>query len=779
MHGSPEPLGVSLSEGGVNVAVFSANATAIAFCTFDADGETQTRRWVLPGKTGSVFHGFIPGVGAGANYALRASGPFAPEAGHRFAPETVLIDPYALALGPHGLAVVVAPTEAAAILSIPWDQTVIYELHVRGFTKTHPGIPEAIRGTFAGLAHPVAIAHLQRLGVTSVELMPVATWTDERHLAPLGLSNYWGYNPVAFMVPDARLAPGGWDEVRMAVAALAEAGIETLLDVVFNHTGEGDALGPTLSWRGLDNASYYRLTPDNPAAYVNDAGTGNVLALDRPFPLRLVMDCLRTWRRLGGVNGFRFDLATVLGRRAEGFDPAAPLLAAIGQDPELRGLKLIAEPWDIGPGGYQLGRFPATWGEWNDRFRDDLRGFWAGDAVSLGTLAARLAGSQDLLPGHPVSRSVNFIVAHDGFTLADLTSYDAKQNLANGELGRDGSGHERSWNHGVNGPSSDPAVEEARRRDQRALIASLIVARGTPMLAMGMEQGHSQGGNNNAYAQDNAISWLNWAAADPQLVAFTQRLIAIRRDHIALRADQALTGTTAGDEVHADVAWRTADGDTLTAAQWDDALGESLVMALAARDPVGLDRVVVILHRGPDPTQATLPEPEDGYAWTLLADSADPDRTGPREDDVVWAQPRSVQILAQIAAPKRRPRGADDTVVARLAAAAGIAPQWWGVDGQGHAVSRQTQSVLLTAMGLPAETTHQALESLSRLADEHDRRALPFITTLSGAGDILVRSDPAVPALRCPVILQGEDGTTHRLRFKPAEGALHLCRAGR
>ena len=611
--GSPEPLGVSLTPGGLNVAVYSAHADAVELCLFDAAGEIETGRIRLPGRTGPVFHGHVAGLSEGARYGLRAYGPFAPSEGHRFNPNKLLIDPYALALDrpfvlhptmfgyrhddPEGGASFDETDSAPAMpkgvvtatsappppgLAIPWGETVIYELHVRGFTRTHPDIPEAIRGTFAGLAHPAAIDHLKRLGITTVELLPAAAWVDEGHLQKLGLTNYWGYNSVAFMAPDPRLAPGGWAEVRAAVQALAAAGIETLQDVVFNHSGECDPLGPVLSLKGLDNADYYRLRPGNLADYVDDAGTGNTLALDRPVGVRLVMDALRAWRRLGGVNGFRFDLATVLGRRPDGFDPMAPLLAAIDQDPELCGLKLIAEPWDCAPGGYQLGRFPAAWGEWNDRFRDDIRGFWRGDAVPLGGLARRLAGSEDVFAGRRPSRSINFVVSHDGFTLADLVAYTAKRNLANGEDNRDGANDNRSWNNGVEGPTDDPAILRARLNDQRALLATLLLARGTPMLAMGAELGHSQGGNNNAYAQDNAIGWLDWARADKGLEAFAARLVQLRRDHPALRADRFLMGEPKGSALYPDVAWRKADGTALAPAEWDDAKGQTLVMALAA-----------------------------------------------------------------------------------------------------------------------------------------------------------------------------------------------------
>ena len=800
-EGSPEPLGVSLTKDGINVAVHSDHATHIEFCLFDADGQVEIARLVLPGRTGPVFHGHIAGVGEGARYGLRAHGPFAPAQGHRFSPNKLLVDPYTLALDrpfvlhpsmfgyrpddPEGgasfdetdsaafmpKAIVTAPPpgQAPSIPDVPWRDTVIYELHVRGFTRTHPDIPEALRGTFAGLGHPAAIAHLQRLGVTTVEILPAMAWIDERHLPPLGLTNYWGYNPVAFCAPDPRLAPGGWAEVRAATRALADAGIETILDVVFNHTGEGDALGPTVSLRGLDNAGAYRLNAADPARYVDDAGTGNTLALDRPAMVRLAMHSLRTWRRLGGVAGFRFDLATVLGRRADGFDPDAPLLAAIDQDPELRGLKLIAEPWDCGPGGYQLGRFPAAWGEWNDHFRDTLRGFWRGDAVSLGDLARRLAGSQDVFEGRRPSRSVNFVVAHDGFTLADLVAFSAKHNLANGEGNRDGTDDNRSWNNGVEGPTTDPAILAARLKDQRALLGALMLARGTPMLAMGAELGHSQGGANNAYAQDNGASWLDWSQADASLTRFTASLADIRRQHPALRADRFLTGDAEDGALYPDVDWRRADGNALAPGEWDDPGGQTLVMVLTQPDQTEPDRVVLVLHRGADPIEVVLPEPRDGFAWSLLADSAHEARDGQIDDAQLAVSARSMVVAAETPAPGRRPRGVDADLLGALASAAGVSSDWWSVDGERHAVSPDTRRALLAAMRLPADTSQQARQSLRHLAEQGDLRSLPHVVVRRvGEAVILpVRFGPGDPPPRTWVSIEGDGGLSLRLRVTP------------
>ena len=736
-EGSPEPLGVTLAGDGVNVAVFSAHAHAIELCLFDERGERELERIRLPERTGDIFHGYIGEVGPGTRYGLRAHGPFAPSEGHRFNPAKLLIDPHALLLdrpltlhrsmfaysqggddlgfdttdsAPFMAKAVVAPPAAASSVRplTPWGRTVLYELHVKGFTKLHPHVPQAIRGTFAGLAAPAAIEHLVKLGVTAVEILPAAAWIEERHLANLGLANYWGYNPVALMAPEPRLAPGGWAEVRATVAALAEAGIETIIDVVLNHSGEGDALGPTLSLRGLDNASYYRLRSDDSRFYIDDSGCGNTLAVDRLPVVRLATDALRTWVREAGVHGFRFDLATCLGRRADGFDREAPLIAAIDQDPELRGLKLIAEPWDIGPGGYQLGNFPGRWGEWNDRFRDDVRRFWRNDDYRLGAFASRLAGSADLFGRRrPPSRSVNFVTAHDGFSLADLVAHEGRRNEANGEGNRDGSSANYSWNCGHEGATDDPAVRAARLRDQRALLACLLLARGTPMLSMGAELGHSQDGNNNCYAQDNELSWLDWTAADAGLLEFTRLLLKLRAEHPLLREDRVLDD--------ADVAWLSPEGRPMTLAEWDAPGAGSLTMVLEN----GSERLALLLHRGAEHRPFSLPEGR----WQVLADSGT-GAPGPAVSGVLELQPRSVLLLAEQVPPGRN-RPVSPATLRRLAERAGIQPEWWSVDGVRHEVTPDTTRHLLRAMRLPADSEAEARESLEQLAERYERQSLP------------------------------------------------------
>jgi glycogen debranching enzyme GlgX/4-alpha-glucanotransferase len=648
--GRPEPLGVTLADGGANVAVFSAHAERIELCLFDADeGETRIE---LPARTGDVFHGFVAGLAAGARYGLRAHGPYAPPEGHRFNPAKLLLDPYARAVdrpfalhpamfgaNPDGSA---NDTDSASVMPkaviaraddvaptprphVPWDETVIYELHVRGFTRQHPDVPETLRGTCAALAHPAVIGHLHTLGVTTVELMPVAAAVDEPHLARLGLTNYWGYNTVGWFLPDPRLAPGGMADVRQAVDALHQAGIEVLLDVVLNHSGEGDAHGPTLSLRGLDNATYYRLVPSEGHRYVDDTGCGNTLALDRAPVMRLALDALRHWALATGVDGFRFDLATTLGRRERGFGANAPLLAAINTDPVLRDLKLVAEPWDVGPGGYQAGGFPPEWAEWNDKYRDTVRRWWRGDRGLAGDLATRLAGSADVLRWrHRLpSRSVNFVTAHDGFTLADLVSYAEKHNEANGEKNRDGTVANYSWNHGVEGPTTDARIQGARRRDVRALLATLLCSRGTPMLAMGDEFGRTQQGNNNAYAQDNELTWMDWKRADRDLARYVASLTALRRQHPALRADRWLNGTSNPVTSLSDVTWLRPDGTEMRPEDWD-ADGTRAFTAVFADGSsfTTADRAAIAINASPRDVAALLPRPRRGFAWHQLLDSA-------------------------------------------------------------------------------------------------------------------------------------------------------------
>jgi glycogen debranching enzyme len=771
-QGAPEPLGLTLTETGANVAVFSASARAIDLCLFDEAGEVEVERLRIGHRTGDVFYAHVEGLREGRRYGLRAHGAYEPEKGLRFNASKLLVDPYALKLdrpfalhpsmfgykaddaaanlsfdrsdsapfAPKGVAMRPSRADTSSRPRHRWEDTILYELHVKGFTKTHPQVPEALRGTFRGLAHEAAIAHLTRLGVTAVELMPCAAWIDERHLIGLGLSNYWGYNPIAMMAPDPRLAPGGWDEVREAVAALHRAGIEVILDVVFNHTGEGDELGPTLSLRGLDNTTYYRLRPDAPRHYVNDSGCGNILAMDRAPVARLALDALRAWAEFGGVDGFRFDLATTLARRIEGFDAHAPFLAALLQDPVLRELKLIAEPWDIGPGGYQLGRFPGPFAEWNDRFRDCVRRFWRGDVIGVGELATRVAGSRDFFEAHRrPARSINFVTAHDGFTLRDLVSYSHKRNDANGEDNRDGTNENFSWNNGAEGETDDDAILAARGRDQRNLLASLLLARGTPMLSMGAELGQTQAGNNNAYAQDNETAWLDWRAADRELLAFARELIALRKDSPALTRDSFLAGAPLDETLIPDIEWRRANGALMREEDWRDGSAATLLACLYAptEGARAADRIAIIWHRGADAATVAPPPPRDGFDWTIRL------ATAPAELDPkgVAIAARSVVVLREQAAVQARrfDREAPPELVFALAQAAGVAPSWRDVDGAEHQVPRETIEALLAALHLPANGLSQARDSLAVLARREDSRALPMSAAFRDDEDIFLR----------------------------------------
>jgi glycogen debranching enzyme len=588
--GRPWPLGASVDALGVNFAVFSAHATAMELCLYSDDGSTEMARLPLPARSGDVWHGHLRGAAAGLVYGLRAHGPWLPQHGHRFNPRKLLLDPYAretvgalewsqALLDPdadNGATALKARVvhdrfdwQGDAPPATPWEDSVIYELHVRGFSKRHPGVPEAHRGTYAGLASDAALSHLQRLGITAVNLLPVHHFIDEERLARMGLRNHWGYNSLGFFCPEPRYANESSDgravrdEFRQMVRRLHAAGIEVILDVVYNHTAETDEFGPTLSWRGLDNASYYRLVHGHEQHYVNDTGCGNTLDLSHPRVLQMVADSLRYWVQEMHVDGFRFDLATVLGRTRHGFERHAAFFACLAQDPVLASVKLIAEPWDIGPGGYQLGHFPPGWVEWNDRYRDTMRAWWLGADCTRGEFARRLCASSDLFDkrGRAPSASLNYIVSHDGFTLRDLVSYDLRHNQANGEDNRDGHGHNLSWNCGVEGPTDDPRVLALRARLQRALLATLLLSQGTPMLAAGDELSHSQGGNNNPYCQDNATTWIDWSVADDALTDFCARLIALRH-HL-----QPLPDVWQGET---NLRWQLPDGHPPGHADWND-----------------------------------------------------------------------------------------------------------------------------------------------------------------------------------------------------------------
>jgi glycogen debranching enzyme len=650
--GRPWPLGAEVTADGVNFAVVSSHATAIELCLFDADGRIEQQRLRLPGRSGDVWHGLLPGGRAGLTYGLRAWGPWDPAQGQRFNPHKLLLDPWAREIAgrfewgpehrgddpnhPQRPSTVDNATTAlkARVVQDHWDwgadrrpdaaheDSVIYEVHVRGFTRQHPDVPEAQRGTYLGLASDAALAHFRQLGVTALCLLPVHEFLDEERLVHLGLVNYWGYNTVGFFSPTRRYAtqPDGRharDEFRTMVARLHAAGIEVLLDVVFNHTAETDVLGPTISWRGLDNTTWYRLPPDRRDDYVNWTGCGNTLDVNHPRGLQLVLDSLRYWVQHMHVDGFRFDLAPVLGREAADFSPRAAFFHAVQQDPVLAGVRLIAEPWDVGPHGYQLGRFPAGWHEWNDRFRDTARAFWLRGDRSRGEFTQRLCASADVFQtaGRAPTATVNYVVSHDGFTLRDLVSYDERHNAANLEGNRDGHGHNLSWNAGVEGPTQDAAVLQLRARLQRALLATLLLSQGTPMLAAGDELGHSQHGNNNPYCQDNTLSWIDWSQADTGLVAYTTHLLALRRRYLPLDG-RWYSGRT-DSQGRTDISWRLPDGEALTAEDWNDPREHGFGAWIAA--PGHGTAALMLLFNADDRSLSFRLPPG---TWQLLLDSA-------------------------------------------------------------------------------------------------------------------------------------------------------------
>ncbi len=683
LAGRPHPLGARWDGSGVNFALFSANATRVELCLFDANGRREVERVDLPEQTHEVWHGYLPHVRPGQLYGYRVHGPYAPEEGHRFNPNKLLIDPYAKAL--HGelrwhdacfgyrvdsprddlsfdrrdsafvvpKCVVVDPAYTWGEDIRPrraWAETIIYEAHVKGISARHPEVPPAMRGTFAGLADPHIVEHLERLGVTAIELMPVHAFINDRALVKKGLSNYWGYNTLCFHAPATRyISPGhGIDEFKFMVKRLHEAGIEVILDVVYNHTAEGNQLGPTMSFRGIDNANYYLLASDR-RFYFDTTGTGNTMNLRHPRVMQLVTDSLRFWVEECHVDGFRFDLATALGREYDKFEPHSVFFDTLSQDPVLQGVKLIAEPWDIGPNGYQLGNFPPGWAEWNGAYRDNVRSFWRGDRDALAGLAHGLLGSADRFEhrGRRTWASVNFVTAHDGFTLADLWSYNRKHNEANREDNRDGYDDNRSWNCGVEGPSDDPAIVVLRGRLRRATAATLFLSDGIPMWLAGDELARTQGGNNNAYCQDNESNWIDWSppGRDEDLVTFVAGLTAIRHSRLLLRAAKFRHGEVIGDSGVRDVMWLRADAGEMTPEEWHNG-GGAVALMLNGR---GRKSLLVVLNREPGATKLTLPPRAGPVAWRVLVDSGtaaiEPDLPATASGETLTVGERSVMLL--------------------------------------------------------------------------------------------------------------------------------------
>lgn len=659
--GRPTPLGATLDPEGVNIAVFSRFATKVMLCLFDEDGN-ENQIITLPEREGHVWHGYFPGMKAGQQYGFRMDGPYDPDAGHRFNPYKLLIDPYAKKLTGHPKwnnalfgykpghrnkdksfnksdsapymprSVVVDPSfdwRGDEKPRYPLESTVIYEAHVKGLTAARPDIPD--RGTYLAMASDPILEHLHRLGVTAVELLPVQAFLNEKFLLDRGLTNYWGYMTYGFFAPDPRyMQNADIAEFQEMVRRFHTAGIEVILDVVYNHTAEGTEMGPTLSFRGLDNASYYRLA-DNPRYYIDDAGCGNTLDFENPFVIRLVMDSLRYWVEVMHVDGFRFDLCTTLGRTARGFERDGPFFRAIGQDPVLNQIKLIAEPWDIGPGGYQLGAYPAPFVEWNDKYRDNVREFWRGDAGKVRKIAERIVGSAPFFDhdGRAATSSLNFLTAHDGFTLQDTVSYNQKHNLANGEDDRDGHSNNRSDNLGVEGPTRDASINAARMRRKRNMMATLMLSQGTPMILAGDELSNSQGGNNNTYCQDNEIGWVNWPEKDHAFFAFCQQAIAFRKMHPLLRQTRFLHSRQRLTDGEPDLFWRRVDGNPMSQDDWNDPNLDTLIaeMRMASGSPEYVKRegaLLVVLNRGAA-IEVAAPELPDGDAWVRRFDTSQDD----------------------------------------------------------------------------------------------------------------------------------------------------------
>jgi glycogen operon protein len=667
-EGLPYPLGATWTGLGVNFALFSANATKVELCLFDDAGEQELERIPLPEYTNEVFHGFVPDLRPGTFYAYRVHGPYEPEAGHRFNPHKLVLDPYAKAvvgeltwdhalfgytIGHPDADLSYDTRDSAPFMprcrvidpaftwgrdqppGVPWERTVIYEAHVRGLTKRHPEVAPESRGTFRGLASPPMIRHFKRLGVTTVEILPIHRFVDDSYLVDQGLTNYWGYNTLCFFAPARRYAERpetAYSEFKEMVARLHNSGLEVILDVVYNHTAEGNELGPTLSFKGIDNASYYRLLPDQKRYYINDTGTGNTVNLSHARVIRLVTDSLRYWVTEMHVDGFRFDLGTILAREPHGFDEQSGFLKAVEQDPVLDAVKLIAEPWDCGPGGYQVGGFPPGWAEWNDKFRDTVRAYWKGDDGQMGSLASRLTGSADVFNrrGRKPWASVNFLTSHDGFTLADLVTYNDKHNEANGEGNRDGHSHNLSWNCGVEGPTDDPEINAVRERQTRNMIATLLLSKGTPMILAGDELGRTQQGNNNAYCQDNEISWVDWntGARGEALTRFTARVSALRRRFPLLTRGRFLNGEWDETLGLKDVTWLAPDATEMGEEQWSEGHARCMGVLLDGRAQAtgivqrGNDAtLLMVLNAHHDVVEFVLPEVVGGRDWRLLIDT--------------------------------------------------------------------------------------------------------------------------------------------------------------
>ncbi len=726
--GSPAPLGANIIGEYVNFAFYSENAEKIELCLFSKNGEKEIARIAMDNKSGNVFHCALKGV-RDLSYAFRAFGPYSPHEGQWFNPQKLLLDPYSKKITepfclhksmfdndldsadymPKSL-IVERPDFEPRASFISLEQSIIYELHLKGFSEKFPNIEETERGRWAALRNPHIVKYFKELGVNCLEIMPCAAWIDERHLRDLGLKNYWGYNPIGFMAPDPRYAPNGFEDVFKAVKTLESHGIETIIDIVFNHSGESDELGPIVSMRGLDNSVWYSLQSDK-SKYQNPAGTGNILNANSEMVLEFMLETMRVWHLWGGVHGFRFDLGTVMARNKTGFDAKARFFDAINKDPILSKLKMIAEPWDCET--YQLGQFPNNFGEWNDKFRDDMRKFWLKGSVSIGAFAHGFCGSQSVFGAVSPAKSINYVTAHDGFTLNDLVSYNSKHNEANGENNRDGSSENHSNNHGIEGTTFDSAIIANRKKAQKNLIASLLISRGVPMLCMGSELGNTQYGNNNSYCQDNELNYLDWENSDTEIFEFTKKLIAIRKEFACFSANKFFSGTASAFDGSKDIEWFNLWGAPPSQNEWSE-LENGFLGALIADNDC---RLAFVINRTQDTIEFSLPQGANFDDAIVLFDTFDADI------NVNKIAPISTKLIRILSSEKSQ------NEVDFVCQTYGIDCEWWDVDGNCHQVPNSTKATIMEEFGFDINDKSGRIAALNHYSNNFETRVLPYVLT--------------------------------------------------
>lgn len=736
LKGFEKPLGASLIDNGVNFAVFAPNAEKIEICIFEND--CQIASFTLPYQTNGIFHGLIKGMEI-RKYGIRAYGKYDVHNGFYYNPNKLLLDPYSLEIdGPINLCeshfsheynspqflkdsaqdtpktIICSPKIAFPKLNIPLEESIIYELHIKGFSQNNHKINPEIRGKFKALADDAAIKYFKELGINCIEIMPCATWVDEAHLQKLGLSNYWGYNPICHMAPDKKYAPNGWQDILETTKKLEENGIETIIDVVFNHSGEGDKNGPILSYRGLDNLNYYRVQNNE---YENSSGCGNVFACDRPHNISLFIETMRAWRKYGGVHGFRFDLASIMGRDENGFDKYAALFMAILNDEELSKLKLIAEPWDCYQ--YNIGEFPYEFAEWNDKFRDNMRGFWRNER-NFGDFAKSFCGSQDIFFNKGPAKSINYIVAHDGFSLFDLVSFEKKNNFANGENNQDGTDNNLSFNNGFEGITNDEAIIQNRKKNVRIHSTCLLLSRGTPMILMGSEMGKTQYGNNNAYAQDNEISYLDWQNFDTEIFEFTKKLIEIRKKHPCFHLNQFFKGEI--ENLYSDISWFNQNGGIFDAHEWND-IGQKFLLICISHEN---SRFLIAINRGDEEINYKLPTPNDEHIWEIIIDCETNPKAQNNLIDAANISARNIQILAQLQSDKPIKHKIQSQTLNKICNILGISQYWHDVSGKESQAPIATIEAIAKSLGFDISSEENAIKTLNLIANQNDFRPLPF-----------------------------------------------------